>query len=86
MWLTGRVLPSNVGLLARPSLILFSQSPMKNIAFLTLLLTTGLITACTTQEKKDIKELENMPGVTCVTNVQGQTHCGPDSLSATEQN
>lgn len=59
---------------------------MKNIPLLALLFATVFIAACTPQEKKVAKELENLPGVTCVTNAQGQTHCGPDSLSATEQN
>lgn len=59
---------------------------MKKTPLLALLCATALVAACTTQEKKDIKELENMPGITCVTNAQGQTHCGPDSLSATEEN
>lgn len=65
----------------------FIQSiAMKKTPLLTLLCAAALVAACTTQEKQDIKELENMPGITCVTNVQGQTHCGPDSLSATEEN
>ncbi|MDH5856082.1 hypothetical protein [Lampropedia aestuarii] len=59
---------------------------MKKTPLLTFLCAAALVAACTTQEKQDIKELENMPGITCVTNVQGQTHCGPDSLSATEEN
>ena len=42
-----------------------------------------LLAACTAHEKQVIKELEDMPGITCTTNAKDQTHCGPDSLSVT---
>ena len=44
----------------------------------------ALLAACTAHEKQVIKELEDMPGITCTTNAKDQTHCGPDSLSATQ--
>ena len=44
---------------------------------------TLLLAACTAHEKQVIKELEDMPGITCTTNAKDQTHCGPDGLSAT---
>lgn len=58
---------------------------MKKINLIALLGISCIVAACTTQEKKDIKELENMPGITCVTDAAGQTHCGPDSLNATKE-
>lgn len=45
---------------------------------------TLALTACTTGEEKVIKDLENMPGVTCVIGADGQSHCGPDSLKDTQ--
>lgn len=39
--------------------------------------------ACTAHEKQVIKELKDMPGITCTTSAQDQTTCGPDSLSVT---
>lgn len=42
-----------------------------------------LLLACTAHEKQVIKELEDLPGITCTTSAQDQTTCGPDSLSAT---
>lgn len=44
---------------------------------------TLLLAACTAHEKQVVKELEDMPGITCTTNAKDQTHCGPDSLSVT---
>lgn len=58
---------------------------MKNIPLYALLGLSCILAACTTQEKKDLKALENMPGITCVTDAAGQTHCGPDSLNATKE-
>ena len=42
-----------------------------------------VLAGCTAHEKQVIKELEDMPGITCTTNAQDQTKCGPDSLSVT---
>lgn len=42
-----------------------------------------LLMACTAHEKQVIKELEDLPGITCTTSAQGQTTCGPDSLADT---
>lgn len=42
-----------------------------------------LLLACTAQEKQALKKLEDLPGITCTTSAQGQTTCGPDSLSVT---
>lgn len=64
---------------------LLTTHTMKNFNLYALLAISCLLGACTTQEKKDLKELENMPGITCVTDAAGQTHCGPDSLSATKE-
>ena len=44
---------------------------------------TLLLAACTAHAKQVIKELEDMPGITCTTNAKDQTHCGPDGLSVT---
>ena len=41
------------------------------------------LTACTAHEKQVIKELEDLPGITCTTNAQDKTKCGPDSLADT---
>lgn len=59
---------------------------MNKTPLLALLTATAMIAACTTQEKKEVKELENMPGITCVDDGQGFAHCGPDKLSATQEN
>lgn len=56
---------------------------MKLISILCCVPAVLALGACTTQEKALVKDLENMPGVTCVSN-DGQTHCGPDSLKATQ--
>lgn len=39
---------------------------------------------CTAQEKKVVKELEDLPGITCTTNDADKTDCHADSLSATD--
>ncbi|MGG4774376.1 hypothetical protein E4695_10070 [Alcaligenaceae bacterium 429] len=54
---------------------------MKNL-FLGMSLVCGIVLAgCTAQEKKIIKELEDMPGVTCDVNAKdGLDDCRPDSV------
>lgn len=54
---------------------------MKNL-FLGMSLVCGVVLAgCTAQEKKIIKELEDMPGVTCDVNAtDGLDDCRPDSV------
>lgn len=42
-----------------------------------------LLMACTAHEKQVIKELEDLPGITCTTSAQDKTTCGPDSLADT---
>lgn len=50
-----------------------------------LALGAAMLAACTTQEKQLVKELEDLPGVTCDIAADGsQTNCHPDSLKATE--
>ena len=56
---------------------------MKHTALLLTLPLFLALTACTAHEKQVIKELEDMPGITCTTNAQDQTKCGPDSLADT---
>lgn len=60
---------------------LLAYSIMKNL-FIGVSLVCGVTLAgCTTQEKKIIKELEDMPGVTCDVNAtNGLDDCGPDNL------
>lgn len=43
------------------------------------------LAACTTQEKQIVKDLEDMPGLTCDIGNDGQTHCHPDKVPS-EQN
>lgn len=54
---------------------------MKNL-FLGMSLVCGVVlVGCTAQEKKIIKELEDMPGVTCDVNAtDGLDDCRPDSV------
>ena len=39
-----------------------------------------LITACSTQDRAFVQELEDMPGIECTVN-DGLSHCGPDDPS-----
>ncbi|CAM3810139.1 hypothetical protein GCM10027565_36450 [Bordetella tumulicola] len=43
-----------------------------------------ILPGCTTGEEQVAKDLENLPGVTCTIGAHDQTHCGPDSLKATQ--
>lgn len=42
-----------------------------------------VLAACTAHEKQVVKELEDLPGITCTTSAQDKTTCGPDSLADT---
>lgn len=63
-------------------IFLMIEKPMLRPALFALPLSLFLV-ACTAHEKHVIKELEDLPGITCVTSTQDQTTCGPDSLSVT---
>lgn len=48
-----------------------------------IILAVVAFAGCTTQEKRVLKELENMPGVTCdVSASNGLENCGPDTIPA----
>ena len=47
------------------------------------LFTAMTLAACTARDEALVKDLENMPGVTCEEGSTDQVHCGPDSLKAT---
>jgi hypothetical protein len=65
---------------------------MRSETFMKILLTllTGTLAlmalgGCTARDEQLVKDLENMPGVTCTNaGTDGQMHCGPDSLKATQ--
>lgn len=59
---------------------------MKTIPiFFSGLLALIVLGGCTARDEQLVKELENMPGITCTdAGIGDPVHCGPDSLSATE--
>ncbi|CAM4383850.1 hypothetical protein [Kerstersia similis] len=65
----------------------FSLFEPMNLSKLPFFLALGvvLLAGCTTQEKQLVKELENLPGVTCdIADSGAETDCHPDSLKATQ--